>query len=47
MSWMFYNCNALSSLPDLSKWNISNVTTISNMFSGYLKYKIKINFINY
>ena len=25
MSWMFYKCNSLISLPDISKWNTSNV----------------------
>ena len=32
MSYMFYNCSSLSSLPDLSKWNTNNVTNMSNMF---------------
>jgi len=34
MSYMFYECNALSSLPDISKWNTSKVTNISYMFYG-------------
>ena len=29
---MFYNCESLSSLPDISKWNINNVIDISSMF---------------
>ena len=32
MSDMFFNCNSLSSLPDISKWNTSNVTNMGNMF---------------
>ena len=32
MSYMFYDCNNLSSLPDLSKWNTSNVNDMSYMF---------------
>ena len=31
---MFSGCNSLISLPDLSKWNISNVEDMSNMFYG-------------
>ena len=27
-------CNALSSLPDISKWNTSNVIYMRRMFSG-------------
>ena len=33
ISWMFYNCKSLCSLPDISKWNISKVNDISGMFS--------------
>ena len=29
---MFYDCNSLNSLPDISKWNTSNVTDMSCMF---------------
>ena len=32
MSYMFANCRSLTSLPDISKWNTSNVTNISCMF---------------
>ena len=32
MSWMFYECNSLKSLPDISKWNTSNVNDMSYMF---------------
>ena len=32
MSGMFYGCSSLSSLPDISKWNINNI----NMFYGCL-----------
>ena len=34
MSFMFWECNLLSSLPDISKWNTNNVTNMSNMFYG-------------
>ena len=34
MSWIFYNCSSLISLPDISKWNISNVYNMSGMFSN-------------
>jgi len=36
MSDLFHNCRSLSSLPDISKWNTSNVNNMSNkneMFS--------------
>ena len=33
MSGMFSNCTSLSSLPDISKWNINNVIDMSYMFS--------------
>ena len=29
---MFNHCSSLSSLPDISKWNINNVTNMSHMF---------------
>ena len=34
MSYMFSNCESLSSLPDISKWNTSNVGGMSYMFSN-------------
>ena len=32
MCGMFYNCSSLQYLPDISKWNIDNVTNIALMF---------------
>ena len=32
MSYMFYNCEYLTTLPDLSYWKTNNVTNISYMF---------------
>jgi len=32
-SGIFYNCDSLSSLPDISKWNTNNVTDMSYLFS--------------
>ena len=32
MSDMFLGCKSLSSLPDISKWNINNVTDMSYIF---------------
>ena len=37
MSGMFYSCKSLSSLPDISKWNIEKVTDMSEMFKGCKK----------
>ena len=34
MSYMFSGCSSLSSLPDISKWNINKVNYKSSMFSG-------------
>jgi surface protein len=34
MECMFSGCNSLTLLPDLSKWNTSNVTNMSYMFSA-------------
>ena len=34
MSNIFNECTVLSVLPDISKWNTSNVTDISYMFNG-------------
>ena len=31
---MFSDCLSLESLPDISKWNTTNVTDMSLMFSG-------------
>ena len=31
---MFYECESLNSLPDISKWNTSNVNNMNWMFSG-------------
>ena len=28
MSYMFWRCSSLSSLPDISKWNTNNITTV-------------------
>ena len=33
MDCMFYGCNSLNSLPDISKWDTKNVTTMDYMFS--------------
>ena len=34
MSYMFDGCSSLSSLPDISKWNTSNVKDMSYIFYG-------------
>ena len=31
MSYMFYNCSSLTSLPDISKWDTSSVDNMSYM----------------
>ena len=32
MEKMFYNCESLKELPDISKWNTENVINISSAF---------------
>ena len=32
LSGIFYNCPLLTTIPDISRWNISNVTTLGGMF---------------
>ena len=32
MSYMFYECSSLQSLPDISKWNTEKVTNMYDMF---------------
>ena len=32
MSYMFYECSSLQSLPDISKWDTKNVTNMNSMF---------------
>ena len=48
MNYMFSHCESLSSLPDISKWNIKNDTNINGMFNGCDKIKfteqIKLKF---
>ena len=34
MNNMFYGCKSLISLPDLSKWKISNAANMSDIFNG-------------
>ena len=34
ISYMFYECHKLSSIPDISNWNTCNVTNMSYMFYG-------------
>ena len=35
MDFMFYGCNSLMSLPDISNWNTSNVINMSFMFDKF------------
>ena len=36
ISFMFYGCFSLISLPDISKWKTNNVTNMSYMLRGCL-----------
>ena len=31
---MFYGCNSLISLPDITKWKMNNLSSNSNMFDN-------------
>ena len=46
MSYIFYDCESLSSLPDISKWNTTKVTIMDNMFNGYNHYHLYLIFQN-
>jgi len=37
MSSLFFDCEKLSSLPDISKWKTNNVTNMSSIFIGCFK----------
>ena len=37
MSFMFYGCSSLSSLPKIEKWNIKNVDNYEDIFGQCLK----------
>ena len=39
MSYMFYECSSLKSLPHISKWNTSYVIDMSHIFNGCRKLK--------
>ena len=45
MSYMFYNCKSLISLPDISNWNTNNVTNMSEMFSNCVSLPKKFKII--
>ena len=34
MAGLFYGCESLISLPDISKWEINNIINMSNIFVG-------------
>ena len=34
MSYMFFKCSSLISLPDISPWNTEKVSNLSNLFNG-------------
>ena len=46
MSWVFCGCSSLNNLPDISKWNTTNVNT-NVMFDGCNKKIIPKNFKYY
>jgi len=37
MNYMFENCSSLISLPDISKWDISKIKEMKDMFKGCSK----------
>ena len=32
--YIFYNCHSIESIPDISKWDLTNVHDLSYMFYG-------------
>ena len=37
MRGIFYRCPSLSSLPDISNWNVNNVINMSDMLREYYR----------
>jgi len=46
MSYLFYECSSLLSLPDISKWNTKNVTDMSWMFYQFYHYHLYLIYLN-
>ena len=46
MSNLYTKCSSLLSLPDISKWNISNVNNINNIFNECISLKSIPNIFN-
>jgi len=46
MSYMFYRCSSLSSLPDISNWNTNKVKNMSDMFYDVHLYHLYLIFQN-
>ena len=42
MSYMFYKCKSLITLPDISKWNINNVNNMCLKYNKYNKLDLNI-----
>ena len=42
ISYLFYNCSSLALLPDISKWDFSNIITLFKL-SEYVSLFIKIS----
>ena len=47
MSYMFYNCDKLKTLEDISKWDIKNVINMNSMFNGCRSLKYFPNVSNW
>ena len=45
MSYMFSSCEKLSSLPDISKWNTTNVNNMSFMFNNCISLSYLANIL--
>ena len=43
MSYIFYNCYELESLPDISKWNTENVINMTGLFGCEFSLDYKSN----
>ena len=43
---MIYDCKSLIYLPDISKWNISNVYTMQDMFDKYDSLSLLLDITN-
>ncbi len=43
LDWMFADCRSLSNVPSIKRWDLSQVTTVNEMFAGAKKFNSEID----